>query len=278
MDKDEDLMIYNLKPVELKGSKIGDLLELSFNIGGVFCPISTLLGLGIGAYNKKLAQENIEIFASRINDLIKNKNYLLSKIKKLEKENRKLSSSIMVYKEQAEKITENMLDQESVLIDIRNKTNEELRNFSFNLQATINTTIKEKSKKKINEYAELIIDTIVDDLIFSPSNKYDYVLNVINSLSKNDKDVLDFMSKQKEHVYDSQFSNKLNGKYSVEYDDFLSLQKLIKLGLVDFDTEFYYPHKDYLIEGASLDMDKYYYLTTFFYSIKRYLKLEDETA
>ncbi len=268
---EEKFVEMSLTPVNLKSNNIGEIIELTFNIGGVFCPISTLLGLGVGAYNKKLAQDNLDLLASSLNNLIHNQDFLLKRLKKLEKENQRLCNVVYKCNDKIEETASNLVNQEQVIINIKEKTEDELRSFSFNLQDIINTTIKEKSKVKIEKYSEYIVKTILDDVIFSPGDKFKYILNVIKSLSKNDVDVLIFMDKQNCNVYDGQFSNIHDGKYSVELDDFLSIQKLIKLGLVEFETEFFVPDRYLIEEGVRLPVDKSYCLTSFYYSIKKYL-------
>ena len=268
---EEKFVEMSLTPVNLKSNNIGEIIELTFNIGGVFCPISTLLGLGVGAYNKKLAQDNLDLLASSLNNLIHNQDFLLKRLKKLEKENQRLCNVVYKCNDKIEETASNLVNQEQVIINIKEKTEDELRSFSFNLQDIINTTIKEKSKVKIEKYSEYIVKTILDDVIFSPGDKFKYILNVIKSLSKNDVDVLIFMDKQNCNVYDGQFSNIHDGKYSVELYDFLSIQKLIKLGLVEFETEFFVPDRYLIEEGVRLPVDKSYCLTSFYYSIKKYL-------
>ena len=268
---EEKFVEMSLTPVNLKSNNIGEIIELTFNIGGVFCPISTLLGLGVGAYNKKLAQDNLDLLASSLNNLIHNQDFLLKRLKKLEKENQRLCNVVYKCNDKIEETASNLVNQEQVIINIKEKTEDELRSFSFNLQDIINTTIKEKSKVKIEKYSEYIVKTILDDVIFSPGDKFKYIRNVIKSLSKNDVDVLIFMDKQNCNVYDGQFSNIHDGKYSVELDDFLSIQKLIKLGLVEFETEFFVPDRYLIEEGVRLPVDKSYCLTSFYYSIKKYL-------
>lgn len=271
---EDKIVEMELTPINLKSNNIGEMLELTFNIGGIFCPISTLLGLGVGAYNKKLAQDNLDYLVLNLNKLIHNQDFLIKKIKMLEKENKKLSNIVFNFSEKVNDATEYLKNQEQIVIDIKHKSEEELRSFSFNIQNIVNTTIQEKSKAKIEEYSEYVVQTILDDLIFTSNDSFDYVLNVIKSLNENDIGVLEFIDKQRYIVYDNQFSSTRGEEYLAEDDDFLSLQKLIKLGLVEFESKFYVPHRSYMEEGDVLDIDKSYSLTSFFYSIKKYLKFE----
>ena len=80
---EDKIVEMELTPINLKSNNIGEMLELTFNIGEIFCPISTLLGLGVGAYNKKLAQDNLDYLVLNLNKLIHNQDFLIKKIKML---------------------------------------------------------------------------------------------------------------------------------------------------------------------------------------------------
>lgn len=75
-------------------------------------------------------------------------------------------------------------------------------------------------------------------------------------------------------IEDWKFEDKTKN-YSIDSDGRLSIQKLLKLGLIEFRTELYISHKDLMQEGMTVDVDKTYYVTSFFYDIIRYLKLDD---
>ena len=163
---EEKFVEMSLTPVNLKSNNIGEIIELTFNIGGVFCPISTLLGLGVGAYNKKLAQDNLDLLASSLNNLIHNQDFLLKRLKKLEKENQRLCNVVYKCNDKIEETASNLVNQEQVIINIKEKTEDELRSFSFNLQDIINTTIKEKSKVKKEKYfVDYDKETTLDKLV-----------------------------------------------------------------------------------------------------------------
>ncbi len=268
---ENNIVSKNISSIQLKQNTFAEQVELIFNIGGIFCPVSTFIGLGIGAYNKKLAQENLDILVENLNMLITNYKLMESKITKLEKNNSKLTDTIIFYKQKINELNNNMVDQKNVLTEIKQKTEDELRSFSFNLQEVVNSTIKEKSKDKIKKYANYIVDTILDELIFTPNDEFKYILSVINSLNQTDIEVLkDFDSS--EEVYDRYFY--YDGDYSINNDKRLSVQKLIKLGLVDYDANFPVPPKDMMFEGCQLQVDKIYYATKFFHIIKQYLFVE----
>lgn len=261
----------NIKPIELRQNNFAEQFELIFNIGGVVCPINTLIGLGIGAYNKKLAQDNLNILVDSLNCLISDNKLLKLKIRKLEKDNFELKNNINHFEKQIDTVNNYVLDKEEFFSKIKQKTEDELRNFSFNLQDTIDTTIKEKSKEKINKYAEYIVDTILDELIFTSNDDFKYILNVINCLNETDIDVLKDFNKSEE-IYENYFHNESN--YSIGQDKHLSVQKLIKLGLVGYDANFPVPSKSMMIEGYQLEVDKIYFATKFFHNIKHYLGIE----
>ena len=265
---ENNVVSKNISSIQLKQNTFAEQVELIFNIGGIFCPVSTFIGLGIGAYNKKMAQENLDILVENLNMLITNYKLMESKITKLEKNNSKLTDTITFYKQKINELNNNMVDQKNVLTEIKQKTEDELRSFSFNLQEVVNATIKEKSKNKITKYANYIVDTILDELIFTPNDEFKYILSVINSLNQTDIEVLkDFDNS--EEVYDRNFYYDKN--YTINNDKRLSVQKLIKLGLVDYDADFYVPHRSEMFEGAHISVDKTYYSTKFFKSIKKYL-------
>ncbi len=257
--------------ITLSNDRHIDKLELIFNIGGSICPISALIGVGVGVYSKKLAQDNMNILVNSLNSLILDRNIMLKKIYQLEKENVQLNENIKEYKNRILEIENDVVNSKEIFECIKNKTQQELRDFSFNLQDMVNATIQEKSVDKINKYAEYITDTILDDLIFTPNDSFKYILNVINSLNENDKYVLKVFN-EKSNVDDWLFDNK-DKSYSIESDDRLSIQKLLKLGLIEFKTELYVPPKDLMHEGMTVSIDKTYYATDFFYEIRRYLKL-----
>ena len=266
-----DTVSKKVSTIQLKQNKFAECVELIFNIGGILWPVSAFIGLGIGAYNKKLAQENLDVLVENLNKISNDYKLMESKIQKLERNNSKLTDTIIFYKQRINELNNNLVDQTSVLSKIKQKTEEELRSFSFNLQEVVNSTIKEKTKDKIKKYANYIIDTILDELIFTPNDEFKYILNVINSLNQTDIDVLKDFDDSME-VYDRYFYYDKN--YSISNDKRLSVQKLIKLGLVDYDTDFYVPYRSEMFEGARIRVEKNYYSTKFFDSIKKYLFVE----
>ena len=56
-------------PIKLETHPLLEGIETTLNIGGVVCPFSALLGLGVGLYNKKYATKNLQIIVDKLNQV-----------------------------------------------------------------------------------------------------------------------------------------------------------------------------------------------------------------
>ncbi len=233
-------------PVKLESNPTLETVETILNIGGVVCPFSAILGLGVGLYNKKFAARNLQIVVDRLNQVSQfleiTANYVIENERSLTFNVQKVLNAV-IYERQEEKL-------------------DHYKNIIFN--GINNKNFFDSNDDTIEIFTDILSKLTVDELKVA-----EYVFNFYDKQKENNIRMINlpFVSiKSKFRDFDEHYLNFV-------------LRKLVNLGLL-LDNTFaligYVGQPHNFTPGESFDFRSYSYEVSPIYENFRYYIMNDK--